>query len=81
MPIFTHVCLVLMQTLDVLGLYLVLKTLQPSEDTFTDPKGRQLWQKLVHKYRPVVERILGFVPEIGEKEFGKRCMEGIQEAR
>nr|XP_022293483.1 E3 ubiquitin-protein ligase rnf213-alpha-like isoform X1 [Crassostrea virginica] len=72
-------------TLDVLGLYLLLKTLEPSKDTFTDPKGRQLWQKLVHKYRPVVERILGqFVSEghqTGEKEFGRRCTEGIQEAR
>uniref|UniRef100_A0A8W8MG84 B box-type domain-containing protein n=1 Tax=Magallana gigas TaxID=29159 RepID=A0A8W8MG84_MAGGI len=72
-------------TLDVLGLFLLLKSLEPNKDSLTDQKGRQLWQKQVHKYRPVVERILGqFVTEghqTGVEEFGRRCMEGIREAR
>lgn len=73
------------QTLDVLGLFLLLKSLEPNKDSISDQKGRQLWQKQVHKYRPVVERILGqFVTEghqAGMEEFGRRCMEGIKEAR
>eukprot|EP00105_Crassostrea_gigas_P007930 XP_011422347.1 PREDICTED: E3 ubiquitin-protein ligase rnf213-alpha isoform X2 [Crassostrea gigas] len=72
-------------TLDVLGLFLLLKSLEPNKDSISDLKGRQLWQKQVHKYRPVVERILGqFVTEghqTGVEEFGRRCMEGIKEAR
>nr|XP_034331576.1 E3 ubiquitin-protein ligase rnf213-alpha [Crassostrea gigas] len=72
-------------TLDVLGLFLLLKSLEPNKDSISDLKGRQLWQKQVHKYRPVVERILGqFVTEghqTGVEEFGRRCIEGIKEAR
>ncbi|XP_056014152.1 E3 ubiquitin-protein ligase rnf213-alpha-like isoform X2 [Ostrea edulis] len=72
-------------TLDILGLHLLLKSLEPAKDSLNDQRGRQHWQRQVHKYRPVVERILGqFVQEVdpsGVEEFGRRCMEGIKEAR
>ncbi|XP_062600033.1 E3 ubiquitin-protein ligase rnf213-alpha-like, partial [Saccostrea cucullata] len=72
-------------TLDILGLYLLLKSLEPGEDSLNDNRGRQYWQKQVLKYRPVVERILGqFVQEVdpsGVEEFGRRCREGSKEAR
>lgn len=74
-----------MQTLDILGLHLLLKSLEPAKDSLNDQRGRQHWQRQVHKYRPVVERILGqFVQEVdpsGVEEFGRRCIEGIKEAR
>ncbi|XP_061169263.1 E3 ubiquitin-protein ligase RNF213-like isoform X1 [Saccostrea echinata] len=71
-------------TLDILGLYLLLQSLEPGKDSLNDYRGRQYWQKQVLKYRPVVERILGqFVQEVdpsGVEEFGRRCREGIKEA-
>ncbi|XP_061169274.1 E3 ubiquitin-protein ligase rnf213-alpha-like [Saccostrea echinata] len=71
--------------LDILGLYLLLQSLEPGKDSLNDHRGRQYWQKQVLKYRPVVERILGqFVQEVdpsGVEEFGRRCREGMKEAR
>lgn len=43
--------------MDVLGLTMLVCSLEPNADTFTDKRGRQNWLLTVKKYRPVVERI------------------------
>lgn len=43
--------------MDVLGLTLLVSSLEPKTDTFTDKKGRQNWLLTVNKYRPLVEKI------------------------
>ncbi|XP_062573630.1 E3 ubiquitin-protein ligase rnf213-alpha-like, partial [Saccostrea cucullata] len=72
-------------TLDILGLYLLLQSLEPGKDSLNDNRGRQYWQRQVLRYRPVVERILGqFVEDedpSGVEQFGRRCREGSKEAR
>lgn len=41
----------------MLGLTILVGSLEPKADTFTDKKERQNWLSTVHKYRPVVEKI------------------------
>ncbi|XP_061169142.1 E3 ubiquitin-protein ligase RNF213-like [Saccostrea echinata] len=67
------------QILDVLGLCLLVRNLEPKVETFTDAKGRQKWVLMVNKYRPVVERILD-QDTYGSSKNSKR-ESGIREAR
>lgn len=41
----------------MLGLTLLVNSLEPKSDIFNDKKGRQNWLLTVNKYRPVVEKI------------------------
>lgn len=41
----------------MIGLTLLVSSLEPKPDTFTDKRGRQNWLLTVNTYRPVVEQI------------------------
>ncbi|KAK3096790.1 hypothetical protein FSP39_003301 [Pinctada imbricata] len=71
-------------TLDVMGLDLMLKNLVPSKEGLNTVQGRSSWVRLVHKYRPVVERILGYFTEKAqddESNIGPKCLQGVENIR
>lgn len=68
------------QTLDLMGLHLLLNNLEPpSKDALNTPSSRKQWIKKMCDYRPVVERIFGYFQT--EKHDSARCTQAVQTAR
>ncbi|XP_069105343.1 E3 ubiquitin-protein ligase RNF213-like [Argopecten irradians] len=68
-------------TLDVMGLHLLLETLEPVKDTLNRERNRAEWLQRVRHYRPAVERLLDMVRPGQDPETiqcGPRCVKGIQ---